>query len=93
MIGMKVRYEITDVNLKITNVTPRDGEESYVLIRVADDFNTEIVFALSHDQSQHLEDQLNDANRRWRMYSSSTSRQLENESNEVSEENSDSIQA
>jgi poly-gamma-glutamate capsule biosynthesis protein CapA/YwtB (metallophosphatase superfamily) len=64
MIEMKVRYELTDVNLKISNVTPRESEESYVLIRLADDKNNEIVFALSHDQAEHLESELYEARRR-----------------------------
>jgi hypothetical protein len=89
MIGMKVRYEITDVNLKISNVTPREAEESYVLIRVADETNAEIVFALSHEQAEHLENELNEANRRWRMHSSSTIRNLENEPDDEYEQNSD----
>jgi hypothetical protein len=64
MIEMKVRYELTDVNLKISNVTPREAEESYVLIRLADDNNNEVVFALSHDQAEHLETELYEARRR-----------------------------
>jgi poly-gamma-glutamate capsule biosynthesis protein CapA/YwtB (metallophosphatase superfamily) len=64
MIEMKVRYELTDVNLKISNVTPREAEESYVLIRLADDNNNEVVFALSHNQAEHLEIELYEAHRR-----------------------------
>jgi hypothetical protein len=64
LIEMRVRYEITDVNLKISNVTPREAEDSYVLMRVADDKNNEVVFALSHEQADHLENELYEARRR-----------------------------
>jgi hypothetical protein len=74
MIEMKVRYEFTDVNLKISNVTPREAEESYVLIRVSDEDN-EIVFALSHEKAEYLENELYEANRRWKEHSSSGSTQ------------------
>jgi hypothetical protein len=69
MIETKVRYEFTDVNLKISNVTPREAEESYVLIRVSDEDN-EIVFALSHEKAEYLENELYEANRRWKEHSS-----------------------
>jgi hypothetical protein len=74
MIEMKVRYEFTDVNLKISNVTPREAEESYVLIRVSDEDN-EIVFALSHEKAEYLENELYEANRRWKEHSSAASTQ------------------
>jgi hypothetical protein len=70
MIGMKVRYEITDVNLKISNVTPREAEESYVLISVADDNDNEVVFALSPNQAELLENELYEAHRRRMAYTS-----------------------
>jgi hypothetical protein len=71
MIGMKVRYEIGAVNLKISNVTPRDAE-SYVLLTAADEASNEIVFALSHEQAEHLENELYEANRRWKEHSATT---------------------
>lgn len=64
MIGMKVRYDILDVDLKISNVSPRDVE-SYVLMTASDGIS-EIVFTLSHEQAEQLENELNEANRRWR---------------------------
>jgi hypothetical protein len=66
MIGMKVRYEITDVNLKITNVTLPKAEDSYVLLTASDEINSEIVFAISHEQAEYLENELYEANRRWK---------------------------
>jgi hypothetical protein len=75
MIGVKVRYEITDVNLKISNVTPREEEKSYVLIKVSDENNNEIVFALSHEKAEYLENELYEANRRWKEHSSYVSTQ------------------
>jgi hypothetical protein len=74
MIEMKVRYEFTDVNLKISNVTPREAEESYVLIRVSDQDN-EIVLALSHEKAEYLENELYEANRRWKEHLSAASTQ------------------
>jgi hypothetical protein len=65
MIGMKVRYQISDINLKINNVTLPKAEDSYVLITAADG-NNEIIFALSHEQAEFLEYRLYEANRRRR---------------------------
>jgi len=62
MIAMKVRYEIVDVDLKISNVHPRDME-SYVLMTASDGIN-EIVFSLSHEQAEHLQNELYETNRR-----------------------------
>ncbi|PZE22592.1 hypothetical protein [Paenibacillus xerothermodurans] len=67
MIGMKVRYEITAVNLKISNVNPREAQEGYVLLTASDDNDNELVFALSHQQAEYLEGELHETNRRWRM--------------------------
>jgi hypothetical protein len=67
MIGMKVRYQISDINLKINNVTLPNAEDSYVLITAADDHN-EIIFALSHEQAEFLEYRLYEANRRRRAH-------------------------
>lgn len=66
MIGMKVRFEITDVNLKISNVTLPKAEDSYVLLTASDENKNEIVFELSHEQAEYLENQLYEANRRWK---------------------------
>jgi hypothetical protein len=74
MIGMKVRYEVSDVNLKISNVTPRDAE-SYILLTASDEQNNEIVIALSHEKAEYLENELYEANRRWKEHSSATSTQ------------------
>ncbi|MDB5055997.1 MAG: hypothetical protein JWM44_4047 [Bacilli bacterium] len=81
MIETKVRYEFTDVNLKISNVTPREAEESYVLIRVSDEDN-EIVFALSHEKAEYLENELYEANRRWKEHSSSSIQNVKDDADE-----------
>ncbi|SEB80058.1 hypothetical protein [Paenibacillus sp. GP183] len=67
MIGMKVRYQISDINLRINNVTLPKAEDSYVLITAADE-NNEIIFALSHEQAEFLEYRLYEANRRRRAH-------------------------
>jgi hypothetical protein len=64
MDGMKVRYEIKNMYLKVGNVT-RDSKDSYVLLKAFDENNNEIVFELSHEQAGFLEDQFYAANRRW----------------------------
>jgi hypothetical protein len=69
MITMRVRYGLQDVNLKISNVNPPE-HESYVLLTAADEDNNEISFALSHEQAELLENELFEANRRWKMTSS-----------------------
>jgi hypothetical protein len=74
MIGMKVRYHISDINLKINNVTLPKDEDSYVLITAADE-NNEIIFALSHEQAEFLEYRLYEANRRRRAHFKSTTTQ------------------
>jgi hypothetical protein len=73
MIGMKVRYGIGDINLKISNVTLPNADDSYVLITASDEQDNEIVFALSRGQAEHLEDELYEANRRRREHSPATS--------------------
>jgi hypothetical protein len=65
MIGMKVRYQISDINLRINNVTLPKAEDSYILITAADGHN-EIIFELSHEQAEFLEYRLYEANRRRR---------------------------
>jgi hypothetical protein len=70
MIGMKVRYEIGKVSLKISNVTLPNAEDSYVLLTAADDNKNEVVFALTHEQAQYIENELYEANRRWKEHSS-----------------------
>jgi hypothetical protein len=67
MIGMKVRYQIGDINLRINNVTLPKAEDSYVLITAADE-NNEIIFALSREQAEFLEYRLYEANRRQRAH-------------------------
>jgi hypothetical protein len=74
MIGMKVRYQIGDINLKINNVTLPKAEDSYVLITATDE-NNEIIFALSHEQSEFLEYRLYEANRRRRAHFTSAATQ------------------
>jgi hypothetical protein len=64
MYGMKVRYEIKNMYLKVGNVT-RDSNDSYVLLRAFDNNNNEIVIELSHEQAEFLEDQFFEANSRW----------------------------
>jgi hypothetical protein len=63
MDGMRVRFEIKNLYLKVGNVT-RDNQ-SYVLLRAYDDTNNEIVLELTHEQAGFLEDQFYEANRRW----------------------------
>jgi hypothetical protein len=70
MIGMKVRYEISDVTLKISNVTLPKAEDSYVLLTALDEHRNEVVFALTHAQAEHLENELYEANRRWKISAS-----------------------
>jgi hypothetical protein len=71
MIGMRVRYEVSDVHLKISNVTPRDAE-SYILLTASDEHNNEIVFALSPKQAELVENELYEANRRRKEHPSTT---------------------
>ncbi|WP_047151786.1 hypothetical protein [Aneurinibacillus tyrosinisolvens] len=73
MHGMKVRYEIEGMNLKVINVTLRDAENSYVLLKASDEKNNEIVFTLSHEQAEFLADEFYEANRRRKEHSSATS--------------------
>jgi hypothetical protein len=73
MIGMKVRYEISDVTLKISNVTLPKAEDSYVLLTASDEHRNEVVFALTHAQAERLENELYEANRRWKMTASAQS--------------------
>ncbi|PLR95098.1 hypothetical protein [Bacillus sp. T33-2] len=63
MDGMRVRFEIKNLYLRVGNVT-RDNE-SYVLLRAFDDTDNEIVLELTHEQAGFLEDQFYAANRRW----------------------------
>lgn len=87
MIGMKVRYEITDVSLKISNVTLPKAEDSYVLLTASDEMKNELVFALSHEQAEHLENELYEANRRWK--ATASTQHAENDTNEQNISNSD----
>jgi hypothetical protein len=63
-MGMKARYGLSDMTLKISNVTPREAENSYVLITASDGDDNEIVFELSYEQAERLEAELFEANRR-----------------------------
>ncbi|PLT33186.1 hypothetical protein [Bacillus sp. V5-8f] len=63
MDGMRVRFEIKNLYLKVGNVS-RDNQ-SYVLLRAYDDSNNEIVLELTHEQAGFLEDQFYEANRRY----------------------------
>jgi hypothetical protein len=93
MIEMKVRYEVSDVNIKISNVTPRDAE-SYILLTASDAHNNEIVFALSPNQAEYVENELYEANRRRKEHSSAASTKpsvnLTNEL-QISESNLDQV--
>jgi hypothetical protein len=51
-MGMKVRYEIKNLNLRVANVS--HDNESYVLLRAYDDSNNEIVLELTHEQAGFL---------------------------------------
>lgn len=91
MNRMRVRYDIQDMSLKISNVTLPKAEDSYVLITISDQSNHEIVIELSREQAEYLQDELYVANRRRREYSSPTRAAL-NEmytSEPVNEENID----
>ncbi|WP_409304579.1 hypothetical protein [Peribacillus sp. SCS-155] len=63
MDGMKVRFELQNLYLKVSNVTRND--ESYVLLRAYDDSNNDLVLELTHEQAGFLEDQFYEANRRY----------------------------
>ncbi|RFU65172.1 hypothetical protein [Peribacillus glennii] len=63
MDGMRVRFEIKNLHLRVGNVT-RDNQ-SYVLLRAYDDTNNEIVLELTHEQAGFLEDHFYEANRRY----------------------------
>lgn len=87
MHGCKVRYAVTDMNLKVSNVTLPECEASYVLLTASDDYN-EIVIELSHQQSEYLEDQFYEANRRWEeQYYAKFTPDLENDTSERSDGN------
>jgi hypothetical protein len=70
MNRMKVRYDIQDMGLKISNVTLPKAEDSYVLIKASDEKNNEIVIEVSHEQAEYLQNELYEANRRRREHSS-----------------------
>ncbi|MBO0999529.1 hypothetical protein IOC57_17490 [Bacillus sp. SD075] len=63
---MKARYELTNMNLTVSNVTLRNAADSYVLLKAADDQNNEITIKLSHEQADFLEAELREVNRRRR---------------------------
>ncbi|MDN4075371.1 hypothetical protein [Fictibacillus terranigra] len=63
MDGMRVRFEIKNLHLRVGNVT-RDSQ-SYVLFTAFDDSNNEIVLELTHEQAGFLEDQFYEANSRY----------------------------
>ncbi|MFY4776593.1 hypothetical protein [Metabacillus sp. RGM 3146] len=63
MDGMRVRFEIKNLNIRVGNVT-RDSQ-SYVLLTAYDDSNNEIVLELTHEQAGFLEDQFYEANLRY----------------------------
>lgn len=88
MIGMKVRYEVSDVSIKISNVTPRDAE-SYILLTASDEHNNEIAFALSLKQAEYVENELYEANRRRKEHPSVTTTKysVNNTSEQLSESN------
>jgi hypothetical protein len=79
MIVMKVRYEIGDIHLKASNMSPKDAD-SYVLLKASDDSGNEIFFALSNSQADRLEAELYEANRR-RRYNAATASTGEQEQN------------
>ncbi|MCM3595734.1 hypothetical protein M4D55_08070 [Metabacillus idriensis] len=66
---MKARYELTNMNLTLSNVTLRDSVDSYVLLKAADKNNNEVTIKLSHDQAEFLEAEFKDLNRRRKSYS------------------------
>lgn len=63
MNGMRVRFEIKNLYLKVGNVSRNN--ESYVLLTAYDANNNEIVLELTHEQAGYLEDQFFEANRRY----------------------------
>ncbi|CAH0345229.1 hypothetical protein [Bacillus sp. CECT 9360] len=63
MDGMRVRFEIKNLYLKVGNVSRNN--ESYVLLTAYDHSNNEIVLELTHEQAEFLEDQFFEANRRY----------------------------
>jgi hypothetical protein len=63
MDGMRVRFEIKNLHLRVGNVTREN--QSYVLFTAYDDSNNEIVLELTHEQAGFLEDQFYEANRRY----------------------------
>ncbi|PZE21563.1 hypothetical protein [Paenibacillus xerothermodurans] len=64
MLGMRVRYDVGDMNLRISNVTPAESQ-TYVLITASDNQN-EIVFEMSIQQADRLQAELFEAQRRRR---------------------------
>ncbi len=91
MIEMKVRYGLSNMDLKISNVTPRETQDSYVLITAYDENNNEIAFALSHEQAERLEIELYEANRRWREHSANMSIQYAEPGTESNERMFDTL--
>ena len=78
---MKARYELENMNITVSNVTLRNAADSYVLLKATDSQGqNEITIKLSHEQSEFLEAELRDANRRRKENSShSQDRLLEEE--------------
>ncbi len=70
MNRMKARYDIQHMNLKVSNVTLPQAEDSYVLIKAFDENQNEIVIELSHDQAEDLQIELYEAIRRREHHSS-----------------------
>jgi hypothetical protein len=87
MNRMKVRFDIQDMGLKISNVTHPRAEDSYVLIKVSDQINNEIVIELSHEQAEYLENELYEANRRWKATANTPN--IEDNDNEQSIDNNE----
>ncbi|MBA9027468.1 hypothetical protein [Peribacillus huizhouensis] len=61
---MKARYELTNMNITLSNVTLRDSVDSYVLFKAADENNNEVTIKLSHQQADFLEAEFTNLNRR-----------------------------
>lgn len=61
---MKVRFEIQDMKITLSNVTLPEAIESYVLMKAVDDSGNEITLEMSHEQAVFLQDEFKDLNRR-----------------------------
>lgn len=77
---MKVRFELKNMNLTLSNVTLPEALDSYVLFKAIDENNNEITLELTHDQAEFLQNEFKELNQRRKEHIYEPSKQDKNES-------------